>query len=261
MIKVVLCWEFGLRREPLCQQPAQAEGRQRRGYRQAGALLALALPACQPLDATCQPFLRGQAAANPCCLACHAGVGTGGTISGAGKYLKEQKSSVQASIARCLVTRRACTWCSARAGAQRARRRGMGRTLRPLAAAQQGGTPSGPLPPLVPPVQVIAVEPTESPVISGGNPGPHKIQARPAGQGRSLTVLGAPRPLPKPQLHALQLSPAVSTRNAHPLHSTLSGLQGIGAGFVPKNLDVPLLDGVVQASRPAGPRWAPQSSL
>ncbi|MDD2759573.1 MAG: cysteine synthase A [Methylomonas sp.] len=50
-----------------------------------------------------------------------------------------------------------------------------------------------------PQFQAIAVEPAESPVISGGNHSPHKIQ-------------------------------------------------GIGAGFVPKNLDVDLLDGIEQVS-------------
>lgn len=48
-----------------------------------------------------------------------------------------------------------------------------------------------------PQLKVYAVEPTASPVISGGNPGPHPIQ-------------------------------------------------GIGAGFIPKNLDTDLLDGVIQ---------------
>jgi cysteine synthase len=55
--------------------------------------------------------------------------------------------------------------------------------------------------------QAIAVEPTDSPVISGGKPGPHKIQ-------------------------------------------------GIGAGFVPKNLDTSLLGGVETVANEEAFTWA-----
>ena len=58
-----------------------------------------------------------------------------------------------------------------------------------------------------PSVQAIAVEPTESAVISGGQPHPHKIQ-------------------------------------------------GIGAGFIPKNLDMSILDGVETATAEEAVIWA-----
>jgi len=58
-----------------------------------------------------------------------------------------------------------------------------------------------------PGLKVFAVEPTLSPVISGGAPGPHPIQ-------------------------------------------------GIGAGFVPKNLDTAVLDGVIQVDPADAKEWA-----
>jgi cysteine synthase A len=63
------------------------------------------------------------------------------------------------------------------------------------------------LKPRWPRLQIFAVEPAASPVISGGSPSPHPIQ-------------------------------------------------GIGAGFVPKNLDVALLDGVVQVDAGDAKAWA-----
>ena len=62
-----------------------------------------------------------------------------------------------------------------------------------------------------PNLKIFAVEPTLSPVISGGDPAPHPIQ-------------------------------------------------GIGAGFIPKNLDMSLLDGVIQVAPDAAKEWARRSA-
>jgi cysteine synthase A len=62
-----------------------------------------------------------------------------------------------------------------------------------------------------PKLQVFAVEPTASPVISGGQPGPHPIQ-------------------------------------------------GIGAGFIPKNMDTSVLDGVIQVEAEAAREMARRSA-
>ena len=78
-----------------------------------------------------------------------------------------------------------------------------------------GGTITGVsrfIKPRRPGYQALAVEPSESPVISGGKSGPHKIQ-------------------------------------------------GIGAGFIPKNLDPTLLDGVEQVSTEDAVAWARRAAL
>jgi len=63
-----------------------------------------------------------------------------------------------------------------------------------------------------PNLKVLAVEPAESPVISGGNAGPH-------------------------------------------------GIQGIGAGFIPENLHVKILDGVIQVNKDEAFEFARLSAL
>jgi cysteine synthase len=79
-----------------------------------------------------------------------------------------------------------------------------------VAGVGTGGTITGVarfIKPKNPNFQAIAVEPVDSPVISGGNPGPHKIQ-------------------------------------------------GIGAGFIPKNLDTSLVDETITVSNEEAFQWA-----
>jgi len=67
------------------------------------------------------------------------------------------------------------------------------------------------LKPLMPDLEVYAVEPADSPVISGGEPGPH-------------------------------------------------GIMGIGAGFLPGNLDLDLIDGVLQVEKAEAYEYARRSA-
>src|SRR5215218_4282330 len=79
-----------------------------------------------------------------------------------------------------------------------------------VAGVGTGGTITGVarfIKPLNPNFKTIAVEPTDSPVISGGKPGPHKIQ-------------------------------------------------GIGAGFIPRNLDTALVDETIQVSNEEAFQWS-----
>lgn len=151
-----------------------------------------------------------------------AGVGTGGTITGSGRYLKEQNPNIKVWLLLCppvwtsvclaTVRGRKCQWlslamcfcssCSSMFGYPSCCQIFVAKKSRCNPRVCQGVHAWHPDSfqadiSVLTWLQIVAVEPTESPVISGGTPGPHKIQ-------------------------------------------------GIGAGFIPGNLDTSIIDEVIQ---------------
>ena len=132
-----------------------------------------------------------------------------------------------------------------------------------VAGVGTGGTVSGvgaALKKHNPAVKVVAVEPTDSPVLSGGAPGAHKIQGIGAGfvpknynpavvdeilQVTNDDAIRTGRELAQKEglLVGISSGAAVSaaTRLAHKI-------QGIGAGFVPKNYNPAVVDEILQVT-------------
>ena len=194
-------------------------------------------------------------------LPARAGVGTGGTITGCGRYLKQQKPGLQASQSSCPIGLFLPVPC-----------------WRNLPARWRVGS-SPTHPPSHPPshcpcwpplscLQVIAVEPAESPVISGGAPGPHKIQVGWCGSTMAAPWQHHGSTMAAPTQHNVALFwgrllrrrrvCAAGGQTAHHAAAArppfgharacrpLVALQGIGAGFIPGNLDTSLLDGTIK---------------
>lgn len=123
---------------------------------------------------------------------------------------------------------------------------------RELCLIDPAPVPTPPLP------QLIAVEPTESPVISGGKHSPHLIQVSPGYHvPHAVPPLGMQRAHGQARWIWQLRHPSACTWEAPASgdEGAESGappaplvLQGMGAGFVPQVLDVPLLDEIVTVS-------------
>ncbi|MBT7170507.1 MAG: pyridoxal-phosphate dependent enzyme, partial [Phycisphaerales bacterium] len=81
------------------------------------------------------------------------------------------------------------------------------------------------------------------------------------GTGGTLTGIGHYLREHNPNVKLFAIEPAESPvltqqRNGEPLAPGSHGIQGIGAGFIPKVLDVGILDGVVTVSTDQAVEWA-----